>query len=83
MYKNLEDTYPFIVNDIIKYIDDVKSFDKTTNLIDIIMDYSLKKNIEPELIGDAIMTDVYFKSFIEKDCELHRMLKTDKIIEEW
>lgn len=84
MVNKIEDTYPFIVNDVMKYIDRVKESGNQTSLLDIIMDYSIKNNIEPELIGDAIMTDVYFKSFVEKDCQVHNMLKSqNETIEEW
>lgn len=81
-YENIEDVYPFLVNDIMKYIEVTKSNDRYISLMDIMLDYSMKKDISVEMIGDAIASDEYFKSFIEKDCEMHRILLTEKR-DEW
>lgn len=81
-YENIEDVYPFLVNDIMKYIELTKSNDRYISLMDIMLDYSMKKDISVEMIGDAIASDEYFKSFIEKDCEMHRILLTEKR-DEW
>ena len=67
----LEDSYPFIIGDLMVYIERIKKLDKSSALLDIIMDYSIKNGFEPELVGDAIANDVYFKSFVEKDCRAH------------
>lgn len=71
-----EDQYPFLVNDIIAYIDEIKKKEKNSALIDIIMDYAFKNGIDVEAVGDAISGDVYFKSFIEKDCQLRRIFRS-------
>ncbi|WXB47867.1 hypothetical protein WCWAEYFT_CDS0165 [Vibrio phage VB_VaC_TDDLMA] len=81
-YENIEDVYPFLVNDIMKYIEVTKNNDRYISLMDIMLDYSMKKDISVEMIGDAIASDEYFKSFIEKDCEMHRILLTEKR-DEW
>lgn len=81
-YDNIDDLYPFLVNDIMKYIEKIKKDEKSISLMDIMLDYSMKKDISVEMIGDAIASDEYFKSFIEKDCEMHRILLTEKQ-EEW
>ncbi|UOK16791.1 hypothetical protein [Vibrio phage phiKT1024] len=81
-YDNIEDIYPFLVNDIMKYIEVTKSNDRYISLMDIMLDYSMKKDISVEVIGDAIASDEYFKSFIEKDCEMHRIILSEKQ-EEW
>ena len=73
----LEERYPFIINDLMKHIEMIKSKDKHCSLIEIIMDFSMKNGLEPELVGDAIHSDVYLKSFIHKDCQLHGMFKTE------
>lgn len=78
-----EDKYPFLVNDVMEYIVHVKNKGEDLNLVEIITDYSFKYNIDVETIGDAISSDVYFKSFIEKDCELHKIFKTEKTNEDW
>lgn len=68
---NIDEKYAIIVNDILQYIEKIKSKDKNAALIDIIMDFSLKKDISVDVIGDAIANDIYFKSFIEKDLNFH------------
>lgn len=81
---SLEENYPFIVNDVMKYIEKIKSGGDESSLIEIIMDYCIKNDTPVELVGDAISNDVYFKSFIEKDCELHKIFKTENnSIDEW
>lgn len=67
----LEYSYPFIISDLMVYIEKIKKQDKGASLIDIIMDYSIKNGYEPELVGDAIANDIYLKSFVEKDCQVH------------
>lgn len=79
-----EEQYPYIINGVIAHIDEVKKADKNVALIDIIMDYAFKNGIEIEAVGDAIANDVYFKSFIEKDCELHNVFRNkEPHLEEW
>ena len=74
--------YPFIVNDVLKHIEKVKQTTSDVSLVDIIFDYSFKNNIDPELVGDAISDDVYFKSFIEKDCKMRKIIIDEKDNEE-
>lgn len=82
-----EEEYPFIVRDIMEYIDEIKS--KETGgfhaaLLDIILDFAFKRGFDIEAVGDAIADDQYFKSFIEKDCELHNIIKSDSLqMEDW
>lgn len=85
---DLEKVYPFLINDLMKYIEIIKeSFSKNNkgvSLVDIILEYSLKNDISVELIGDAIFSDEYFKSFVKKDCELYKVILTDKkTIDDW
>ena len=70
----VEEEYPFLMNEIMEYINEIKSEDSSVALIDIIFDFCLKRGMDVELVGDAISNDVYFKSFLEKDCQLHRVL---------
>lgn len=74
--------YPILINSILKYIKYVKDKEKNINLLEIIMDYSIKNNIELEYIGDAISTDNHFKTLFQKDLELYKYFKTEKS-EEW
>lgn len=86
MIKQLEDCYPTIITGLLKYIDEIKKLDNTKEcaLIDIIMDYSSKQNIDVEVIGDAVRSDEYFKSFIESDCLSRNIILSDKqSLENW
>lgn len=74
----LEDSYPFIISDLMAYIEKIKRNDRCSFLIDIIMDYSIKNGFDPEMIGDAIANDVYFKSFVEKDCRVNGIIGVNK-----
>lgn len=78
-----EDDYPFLVNDLITFIDTIKSNNenKDLSLIEIAMEFAFKNNIDVEAIGDAISSDVYFKSFIEKDCINRRIFKSDNYVD--
>ena len=73
--------YPLLMNSILKYIKYVKEREKNLNLLDIIMDYSIKNNVELEHIGDAISTDNHFKSLFQKDLELYKYFKTEKSVD--
>ncbi len=76
MTKEISDEeYSILVLSVIKHIEQVKTKDSDISLIDIIYDYCFKNNVEPEMVGDAISNDIYFKSFISKDCENNNMLK--------
>lgn len=81
-----EDTYPFLIHKLMQYIQFVKNTEKHLSLIDIIVDFSLKNDVDIEVVGEAISLDVYFKSFIEKDCELHKIFRRKKdlkTLDEW
>lgn len=84
---NIDKDYPFVVQNVLKHIEAVKKTPqgKETALIDIIYDYCFRSGLDVELVGDAISSDVYLKSFIKKDCEVHRIFKSDivKELEEW
>ena len=73
----LQSQYPYIIADVLRYIEIVKgSGDTISSLIDIIMDYCEKNSASVDVVGDAIQSDVYFKSFIEKDCQLHNIFRS-------
>lgn len=61
--------YPEIVNDLLKYLVSVKPTDKESSILDLILEYSIKTNMELELLGDAISTDDRVKNLIAKELE--------------
>lgn len=84
--KKIEDYYPLVIADLLKYIDEIKQDDskKEFSLVDIIMEFSDKCDVEVELVGDAIRSDIYFMSFVKSDCTSRNIILSDKtIINEW
>lgn len=83
---DLDKIYPFLVNDVMQYIEAIKQKDRGASIIDIIMDYARHENIDVEIVGDAISSDVYLKSFIEKDCQTHNIFRSghgNVVLGEW
>lgn len=60
-------TYAKIANDVLKFVLRQKSLNSTLSIVDLIASYCFKMSLEPELVGDAISQDFYFKQLIEKD----------------
>jgi len=71
-----EAEYPFLVKELMLYINKMKTLEleSDVSLVDIIMEFCFRNELDVELVGDAIASDVYFKSFIEKDCEMHNVI---------
>lgn len=83
-----EKEYPFVVRDILEHINKVKTEERDGNgpessIVEVIMDYAFKENINVESVGDAISSDEYFKSFIESDCSFRGILGKKNLVEEW
>jgi len=72
-----EKDYPKLVAEVLKFIEETKLHHPELSLIDIIFDFSFQYDIAVECVGDAINDDIYFKSFIAKDCELHNNIKNE------
>lgn len=77
------DDYTLLINLLLKYIKEVKTKDNSLSFMDIIMDYSIKNNIDLEYIGDAISTDDYFKALLQKDLEKSKFIKVQKNSVDW
>jgi len=81
---HIEVTYPGIVSEVMEYIIERKKKDPECALLDLISDYCLYSGNSVELVGDAIASDIYFKSFIEKDCQHHNIIRSEnKKAEDW
>lgn len=59
--------YARITNDVLKYVLKEKSKNTGLSIVELITSYCFKMSLEPELVGDAISQDFYFKQLIEKD----------------
>lgn len=78
-----EDEYPELINELMKHIINIKSSDPDMAILDIIYDYSFKHELPVELVGDAVSTDVYFKSFVESDYQMRLSKPSQNRIDEW
>jgi hypothetical protein len=78
-----EEEYPILINKLMQHIAYIKEHDTEVSILDIIYDYSFKKELPVELVGDAISTDAYFKSFVEADYKMRLSLPSDNKIDEW
>lgn len=71
---------PEVLKQLMEYIDNVKSKDRTAPIMDIIMHFAFKNNHDIEVLGDIISSDHYLKSFIESDSK-YQLVKDS--VEEW
>jgi len=76
--QQIHELYPSIVGAVMEYILQQKERSPDTPLLDIIADFCVKKKCPVEVVGDAIASDTYFKSFIETDCEFHNIIRSKK-----
>ena len=59
--------YAKLTNKILKFILEEREKDPTIPIVDLIMSFCFKNNIEPEEAGDAISQDYYLKQLIENN----------------
>ncbi len=76
-------TYPILLNTLLKYITNIKEQDKQISIMDLILEYSMRNSLDIELIGDAISTDEYFKNILAKDLELTNYNTVKKENNDW
>ncbi len=75
-----------LIQDILKYIDEVKQTGAEDTLSDIILEYCWKKGIDELEVGDAISDDVKFKQLIEWDCNKNNIFQVEQVaqtLDEW
>ena len=79
--------YSLIVNELLKYICEMRKREKNMSLFDITYDFCFKNNYDCEEVGDAIRNDVYLSDLILDECKLLRTVKIDgkipKVSEDW
>lgn len=63
--KAIDLEYAKLTNRILKFVIEEKEKDSSTPIVDLIMSFCFKNNIDPELAGDAISQDFYLKKVIE------------------
>ncbi len=76
-----KDNYPQIVRAVLEYINYIKVIEKKkkqkNSLVDIIYDFCLNNNYDPELVGDAIHSDEYFTKAIMNECLANGTIKSN------
>ena len=81
--------YPQIVHEVMEYIMHIRKIDEEFGkpkqpVLDIIYSFCLKHNYEIEMVGDAIKSDIYFKNFVETDCKINKIIKSNiNEMEDW
>lgn len=78
-----QEVYPILLNKLLKYIIKIKEVDKEISIMDLLLEYSMRNSLDLELIGDAISTDEYFKSIVQKDMEVNNYTSEKKVNYDW
>lgn len=78
-----EEHYHILLNDLLKYIVEVKSKqnDEVIPLIDIIKEYAFRRSVSYESLGTAISEDYYLKALLDAETRFNPHSK--EILEEW
>lgn len=63
---NIEDQYPFVIKDLLNFIESNYTIESKESIIERIMDYQETSNLGPVLVGDQIRSDEYLVKFIER-----------------
>lgn len=71
-----DNVYARITNDVLKFVMREKAKNSSLSIVELITSFCFVKNLEIELVGDAISQDFYFKQLIETDLK-------SKTIGEW
>lgn len=69
--------YAKLTNRILKFILEEREKDPAIPIVDLIMSFCFKNNIEPEEAGDAISQDYYLKQLIENNMKSKDLSETD------
>ena len=69
--------YAKLTNKILKFILEEREKDPTIPIVDLIMSFCFKNNIDPEEAGDAISQDYYLKQLIENNMKSKDLADSD------
>ena len=69
--------YAKLTNKILKFILEEREKDPSIPIVDLIMSFCFKNNIEPEEAGDAISQDYYLKQLIENNMKSKDLSDSD------
>lgn len=69
--------YAKLTNRILKFILEEREKDPSIPIVDLVMSFCFKNNIEPEEAGDAISQDYYLKQLIENNMKTRDVSDSD------
>lgn len=69
--------YAKLTNRILKFILEEREKDPSIPIVDLVMSFCFKNNIEPEEAGDAISQDYYLKQLIENNMKTKDVSDSD------
>lgn len=63
---NIEDAYPFVIKDLLNFIESNYSIESEESILERVLDYQETSKLGPVLVGDQIRNDEYLVKFIER-----------------
>lgn len=75
---NIEDQYPFIIKDLLSFIENNYTIESKESILERIMDYQETSNLGPVLVGDQIRSDEYLVKFVERFNDPDYKIQTDE-----
>lgn len=75
--------YAKLIKDCLEYILKVKRDNNDSEIVDIIVDFCFKNDINPEEMGDAISQDEYFKQLIKVNGDITNKENSALDLDDW
>lgn len=82
-FKDVDIRYANLIKGCLDYILNVKKEDNKAEIIDIIIDFCFKNNIDPSEMGDAISQDEYFKQLIKINGDTTTKENSNLDLDDW
>lgn len=79
----IQDSYPFIIKDLLQFIETEYSIEDEETILERILDYQETSKLGPVLVGDQIRSDEYLVKFIEKSQQAKKLQKEEDSIGSW
>ncbi len=75
--EEMDKYYASLTSALLGYIFNIREKHPDEPLVQIITQWCFKNDLDPELVGDAISQDFYFKRYIENDCKAYSEYRLD------
>lgn len=82
-FREVDIRYANMIKDCLDYILSVKKENITEGIIDIVLDFCFKNDIDPSEMGDAISQDEYFKQLIKVNDTVISEEESNLDLDEW